>query len=147
MLERNRLLEKLRRIEALFSGAASDGERAAANAARQRIAAKLQQTATAEPPIEMHFSMDNTWSRNLFVALARRYGLHPFRYPRQRYTTVMLHVPRSFVDTTLWPEFLELDRELAEHLNAAAEEIIRQAISGDTSEAEVVSGLLRSEAR
>lgn len=41
MTERDRLLEKLRRIEALFSGAASDGERAAADAARQRIAVKL----------------------------------------------------------------------------------------------------------
>lgn len=147
MTERDRLLEKLRRIEALFSGAASDGERAAADAARQRIAAKLQQTGYAEPPIEMQFSMNNTWSRNLFVALARRYGLRPYRYPRQRYTTVMLQVPRTFLDSTLWPEFCELDRALTEHLSAAAEEIIRLAIAGDTSEAEVVSGLIGAAGR
>src|SRR5712691_3751447 len=108
MSERDRLLEKLRRIEALYAGAATDGERAAADGARKRIAAKLTEHEVADPPVEYRFTLNNPWSRKLLVALLRRYGIRPYRYPRQRYTTVMARVSRSFVADTLWPEFEEL---------------------------------------
>ena len=41
-----------------------------------------------------------------------QYGLEPYRYKGQRYTTVMVRAPRSFVDSTLWPEYLELQGAL-----------------------------------
>jgi hypothetical protein len=44
----------------------------------------------------MQFSMPDQWSRQLFMALCRRYGLKPYRYSRQRYTTVMLRAPKEF---------------------------------------------------
>ena len=145
MNERDRLLEKLRRIEALFAGAASDGERTAADTARQRIAAKLQRQGLADPPVEYRFTLDNVWSRKLFLALLRRYGIRPYRYARQRRTTVMAQVSKSFVDETLWPEFQELAAALQEHLDRITDDIIKQAISGDTSEADEVTGLLANE--
>jgi hypothetical protein len=36
------------------------------------------------PVAEMQFSMPDQWSRHLFVALYRRYGLKPYRYHLQR---------------------------------------------------------------
>ncbi len=138
----SRLLAKLRGLEALHAGATTPGEKLAAAAARERIVARLDRQRQADPPVEYHFSMENEWSRKLFVALARRYGLEPFRYYRQRYTTVMLQVPKSFVDETLWPEFTELNDALREHLDALAERVIREALDGDTREAGEIRGEL-----
>lgn len=140
--EEARLLDKLRRIEALHAGATTPGERTAAAEARRRITERLSSLRQADPPIEYRFGLGNGWSRKLFLALLRRYGLRPYRYPRQHANTVMVRVPVSFVKTTLWPEFQALDDALREHLDAVAQRVIEEAISGDTSEAEEVSGHL-----
>jgi hypothetical protein len=144
MNDRERLLETLRRIEALHAGAATEGERAAADAARQRIAARLREHIVTDPPVEYRFTLDNHWSRKLFIALLRRYGIRPYRYPRQRYTTVMARVPVSFVADTLWPEFEQLSAALETHLDQVTDDIIKQAISSDTSEPDEIAGLLES---
>jgi hypothetical protein len=140
MNDRESLLAKLRKIEALHAGATTDGERAAAEHARQRITATLKRYESADPPVEYRFTLDNPWSRKLFVALLRRYSIRPYRYHRQRFNTVMARVSRSFVADTLWPTFTELDRALHEHLDRITEDIITQGISRDTSEAEEVRG-------
>jgi hypothetical protein len=80
--------------------------------------------------------MVDTWSRRLFVALARRYGLTPYRYPRQRRNTVMLKVSKPFVDETLWPEFLELDGTLRKWLAEATDRAIAQVFGEEAREAE-----------
>lgn len=142
MNDEGKLLEKLRRIEALHAGAATPGERNAAAEARQRILNRLEEQRRLDPPIEYRFSLENRWSRRLFLALLRRYGLKPYRYPRQRANTVMVRLPRSFSETTLWPEFVALDQALREHLDAVAERVVSEAIAVDTSEAEEVRGEL-----
>ncbi len=140
--DRDKLLEKLRRIEALYAGGSTDGERSAAEAALGRIQAKLLQLERTDPPTEYQFTMSNGWSRKLFVALLRRYGVHPYRYHRQRRNTVMARVSRSFVDGTLWPEFEALNAALTEHLDRLTDAIIAEAIASDTSEAEEIRGTL-----
>jgi hypothetical protein len=95
------LILKLQRIEALFSRAGTDGERVAAQLARERIKQRLQELAAKQPEIEYRFSLSDQWSRHLFVALMRRYGLVPYRYRGQRRTTVMARVTKQFVDETL----------------------------------------------
>ena len=55
------LRDKLRKIEALFAGAATSGEKAAAGAAAERIRARLGQTATHEKSIELKFSIPDAW--------------------------------------------------------------------------------------
>ena len=87
------LIEKLRLIEALFSGAATEGEKVAAERARDRILERLKRWEKEEPPVEFRFSMPDMWSRKVFVALLRRYGIRPYRYKGQRYTTVMARLP------------------------------------------------------
>jgi hypothetical protein len=141
MDDRHKLFETLRKIEALYAGAATPGERDAAASARERIRAKLKSVTEQERSEEYRFSMDNPWSRKVLVALLRRYGIEPYRYSRQRRNTVMARVPRSFVDTTLMPEFEEINRALFEHLDRITNDIISQEISTDTSEAREVQSL------
>ncbi len=129
------LREKLRKIEPLFAGAGTAGERDAAEAALQRVRARLVELERKDLPVEMQFSLGDQWSRKLFLALCRRYGLKPYRLYRQRVTTVMLKVPRAFVDQVLWPEFQELDAALAQYLNEVTNRIIRDEVHRDTSEA------------
>jgi hypothetical protein len=130
------LLAKLARIEALFARGATAGERAAAGEARQRILARLRETEREERPIEFRFRLDDPWARRLFLALLRRYGIRPYRNPRQRRTTVMARVTRSFVDTTLWPEFTQIEAVLRQHLDEITTRIVHQAIHEDSSDAE-----------
>jgi len=86
--------------------------------------------------------MADMWSRKLFVALLRRYGIKPFRYYRQKHTTVMAVVSASFVDETLWPEFQELDKTLRSYLEDITNRVIIESIHSDNSEAEVVQQLI-----
>lgn len=130
------LRAKLRKIAALFEGAATAGERDAAAAALSRIRAALDAAEKVERPVEMNFRLPDRWGRRLFLALCRRYGLRPYRYPRQRYSTVVVRAPESFINRTLWPEYLEISRALDEYLNEATERIIREEVFGDADEAE-----------
>jgi hypothetical protein len=99
MTSESQLREKLRKIEALFVGAGTAGERLAAEAALRRVRARVEELARHDPPIEQQFSLPDQWSRHLFLALCRRYGLRPFRYRRQRRNTVMVRASRGFVSS------------------------------------------------
>jgi hypothetical protein len=72
--------------------------------------------------------------------LLRRYQIQPYRYARQRYTTVMARVSKRFVDETLWPEYRELEKILRQYLSEATGKIIAESIYQDSSEVEVRSG-------
>jgi|ERR1035437_10143820 hypothetical protein len=135
MTTEQKLREKLRKISALFEGAKTLGERQAAEAAIARVKEALAGISQTERLVEMQFSLPDLWQRRLFAALCRRYGLEPYRYRRQRYTTVVVRVPRSFVDKTLWPEYLQLKNALNEYLTEATERIIREEVYRDTREA------------
>ena len=121
MSTESQLREKLRKIEALFAGAGTTGERLAAEAALERVRARLTELGHKDSPVEMQFSMPDQWSRHLFLALCRRYGLSPYRLHRQRRNTVMVRAPRGFVNQVLWPEFGELDRALRAYCQSASD--------------------------
>ena len=97
MTTEQQLRDKLRKITALFEGAATAGERQAAAAAIDRLQQALKSASAAQPPPEIKFSMPDQWQRRLFSALCRRYGLEPYRYKGQRHTTVMVRAPRVIV--------------------------------------------------
>ena len=132
------LRDKLRKIEALFAGAATDGEKAAAGAAAERIRERLGRTSGQESPQEMRFSIPDIWSRQLFIALCRRYGLRPYRHRRMHRQTIVIKVPRSFVDQVLWPEFEELSAALVAYLSEITEKVIREEVHRETGEAEEI---------
>jgi hypothetical protein len=135
MSDEAHLREKLRKLEALFAGAGTPGEKNAAEAGLERIRARLAELEGSDPPIEMQFSLSDLWTRRLFLALCRRYGLKPYRLPRQRTTTVMLRVPKKFLDQVLWPEFKELSAALTRYLEEVTTRVIREEVHRDTSEA------------
>ena len=137
-MDEARLIEKLRRIEMLFAKAATEGEKVAAEHAKNRILERLRLHEKEDPPVEYRFAMSDMWSRKLFLALVRRYDIRPYRYPGQRHTTVMAKVSKKFVDETLWPEFQELSRTLRVYLTDVTNRIVRQVIHEDDSEAELV---------
>ena len=138
-MDERRLIEKLLAIESLFAGAATEGERVAADRARRRILERLEEFAQQEPPVEYRFTLADMWSRKVFVALLRRYGIQPYRYSGQRYTTVMAMIPARFVEETLWPQFEEYSETLQTYLSDVTDRVVSQVIHQDCSEAEVVS--------
>ena len=135
MTTEQELRDRLRKIAALFEGAATPGERSAAAAALERVKRTLAGLQQVERPIEIQFTLPDRWQRRLLSALCRRYGLEPYRYKRQRYTTIVVRAPKSFVDQTLWPEYLQLKQALDEYLSEATERIIREEVYGDAGEA------------
>ena len=138
MSTESQLRDKLRKIEALFAGAGTSGERLAAEAALERVRARLTELRRQDPPAELQISLSDQWSRRLFLALCRRYGLEPYRYHRQRRTTLMVRAPRRFFDQVLWPEFSELDRALQAYLHEVTLRVIREDVYADASEAREV---------
>jgi hypothetical protein len=137
------LRERLRKIEALFAGAATAGEKAAAGAAAERIKERLGRTAGKECAVELKFSLPDLWSRQLFIALCRRYGIRPFQHRRMHRQSIMIKAPQSFVEQVLWPEFQELNAALIGYLSEITEKVIREEVHRDTGEAEEVDEPVR----
>ncbi|KWV49291.1 hypothetical protein AS156_16245 [Bradyrhizobium macuxiense] len=138
-MNEEQLRERLRKVEALYFGATSPGEREAASAAADRLNAKLEEVARRDPPVEMKFSLPDEWSVRLFVALCRRYGVRPFRYPRQRRTTIMVRAPRRFFDAVVWRQFSDLHTDLWIYFEQTTERLIKDAIHTDTTDAETAA--------
>lgn len=135
MWDQATLEQRLRKIEALFAGTTSDGEREAARLAAERIRARLADCRRLEGDVAMTYSLPDPWERQLFVALCRRYGLQPYREYRQRSSTVMLRAPRAFHNNTLWPEFRALADELHKELAELTARVIGETIHADVSDA------------
>jgi hypothetical protein len=49
-----------------------------------------------------------------------------------------MRLPRGFTNSVLWPEFLEFDRALRDHLQRVTTDMISQAVHADTREADEV---------
>jgi len=131
------LIQKFKRVERLFTGAQTAGEKHAAANALERIRERLEKFKKIDPAVEYKFSLTDMWSRRLMVSLLRRYGINPYRYYRQRYTTVMAKIPKRFVDEVLWPEFEKFNTILREHIDEITSDIISKVIFKDTSEVTV----------
>jgi len=131
------LIDTLLKVEALHAGATTPGERDACGAAIDRIKKKLEQFVEDDPPEEIQCTFSNHWSKQLFCALAKRYDLQPYRYRRQRHTTVMLRVPERFLNEVLWPEFEGLNKVLQKYLDDMTAKIISEAIYNGSTEEEV----------
>ena len=137
-MNEQKLIDKLRLIERLVAGATTKGEEVAAERAKERILERLRRFEKEDPPVEYKFTMTDMWSRKVFVALLRRYGIKPYRYYRQRHTTVMAKLSKTFVDETLWPEFQDISSTLSDYLAEVTDRVISQVLDQESSEADVV---------
>jgi hypothetical protein len=114
------IVDKIRKIEALIAGAKSDGERQAAEFARQRMQEKMD-----AQPIEYSVRVNSPWKKKLFIAICNKHGLRSYRYARQKYTTAMVRVSKHYMDSVLWPEF----NRYALLLDKLTDEILTDLIS------------------
>ncbi|WP_101069210.1 hypothetical protein [Roseovarius salinarum] len=136
MADDTEMREKLVKLEALFAHGATEGERAAAGAARDRLQAKLapQGDGADAPEVELQYSLPDVSSVRIFVALCRKYDIRPYRYSRQRRTTVMVRVQQASFDQTVAAEFRTLHKELTAYFNATVEHLIADAMKSDGSD-------------
>lgn len=80
--------EKLKKIEALFEGAKTQGEREAAELAKRRILDRFREEFSSRA-IEYTVRLGDRWHKRLFVALCNKYELRTYRYKNQKYTTTI----------------------------------------------------------
>jgi len=125
--------DRLAKLEALFSRGATDGERAAAGAALERLQARLDSAGAAaeDPEVELQYSLPDAWAVRLFVALCRKHGVRPYRYPRQRRTTVMVRVRQATFERTIAAEFRALHGELTAYFDETVNHLIANAMRSD----------------
>ncbi len=102
--------------------------------ARQRIAMRREAIEQTDPPMEHHFQVKDAAERRLLAALLRRYGLTPYRYPRQGENDLMVRMSLSFEDELLHPIRAALQREWAAFRLAAMERVAAEALHWDTSD-------------
>lgn len=133
IISREDLVIKFQKIEALHAGAQTSGEKDAARNALNKIQKRIEEYQEVETPTEWKLSTSSMFEKKLLHALLRRYGLSPYRYARQRYTTTMVMASGRFIDDVLWPEYLEMSRVLDSHLTEVTNQIIKDAIGQDES--------------
>lgn len=121
---------KLQKLEELFARGATEGERAAAGAALDRFAARLDHV-SQEAETEIRYSLPDTWAVRIFVALCRKHGVRPYRYPRQRRTTVMVRVQPSAFEQNVLVEFRMLHSELVAYFQDTVDHLIADAMKSD----------------
>jgi hypothetical protein len=110
------LLDKIRKIEALIQGATTTGEKSAAILAKKRVQKRIASTPKI---VEYRLYTQDNWHKKLLLALCRKYGIEPYRYSRQKYTTVMVRIDEEFLKNVLWKEYLDYSK----HLEILVEEI------------------------
>lgn len=125
--------DKLAKLETLFARGATAGERAAAGAARDRLQARidLERDGNGDADTELRYSLPDVWSVRIFVALCRKHDIQPYRYPRQRRTTVMVRVHQSTFESTVGEEFRALHRELTAYFGDMVEHLIADVMKSD----------------
>lgn len=127
------LRAKLAKVEALFRRAGSAGERAAAGAAMDRLHARLDSSRERkrEPEVELKLSLPDVWSVSLLVAVCRKHGIKPYRYARQRRTTVMVRARERVFEGVVWPEFERLHSELEGYFEDVTDHLITRVMGSD----------------
>jgi hypothetical protein len=94
------------------------------------LAAKLADTQATETE-ELQYSMPDVWALRIFIALCRKHGLRPYRYPRQRRTTVVVRANPAVFEQTVLAEFTELHRELVRYFSETVDHLLADAMRSD----------------
>ena len=138
MSSQSDIYERLKKVESLFARAGTAGEAAAAAAAIDRLQAQLGKNARGpqEAEIELQYSLPDVWAVRLFFAVCRKHGISPYRYARQRRTTVVIKVRKSHFMRVVEPEFQLLHREMMAYFSETAEHLIRDMMRSDGEDRE-----------
>jgi len=120
------LLEKIQKIEALITGAQTEGEKDAAISAKDRVLKRYSELKMEEDKIEFTLRTPDSWHKKLLIAICRKYELKPYRYKRQKYTTVMLNVNEKFLNQVVWKEYIEYSDHLEKLVGAITDDLINK---------------------
>jgi hypothetical protein len=114
-----RIIEKIKKIEALIERAGTEGERVSAINAKNRL-----EKAKSKKELEYSLRTPDRWHKQLLVAICRKHGYKPFRYHRQKYTTVMVRISTEFLNNVLWKEYQEYSEMLTSLVNEITYDLI-----------------------
>ena len=134
------VLEKIKKIEALILGAKTEGEKSAALSAKERILEKFPELEKSKNLKEFTIDTPDLWHKKLLIAICRKYEVSPYRYHRQKYTTVMLKVNPDFLNNVLYKEYLEYAKYLEELVGDIMDDLIGKI--HEYEEEDVVQGQL-----
>lgn len=134
---RQDIAERLAKLEALFARGATAGERAAAGAAIGRLQTRLDRARREPeaPEVELQFSLPDLWSLRLFIAIRRKHGVRPCRYPRQRRITLVVRVRKTAFERIARAEFDMLHRELARAFQGIVDHLVADVMHSDGDDA------------
>lgn len=135
------LLDKIKKIESLILGAKTEGEKNAAISAKERILGKFPELEPNKNLKEYTLYTSDTWHKKLLIALCRKYEIKPYRYSRQKYTTVTIRVNEDFLNKILWKEYLEYSKSLEELIGEITDDLIEKIHKHE--EEEVIQGQLK----
>ena len=134
----SQLRDKLRKIETLFAGASTAGERLTAEAALERVRTRL-----AAGPADRDAILDARSLVEAFVSgslSALRIGVVSLSSPETQHDYGAR--AEGFIEQVLWSEFSELDRALQIYLHEVTLRVIREEVYSDASEAQEVPDAL-----
>lgn len=120
------LLEKIKKIETLIEKTKIDGEKKAALQAKERILEKYPKLKINQNAKEYALYTQGAWHKRLLLALCAKYGVRPYRYHRQKYTTVMVNINEGFLNKVLWKEYLEYSKLLEDLVDEVTGNLIRK---------------------
>ena len=81
-----------------------------------------------ERGVELQYSLPDLWCVDLFCAVCRKHGVRPYRYKRQRHTTVMVRVRERQFYREAWPEYCQLQSELAAYFNDVTDHLVSRVM-------------------
>lgn len=133
------LYEKLRKVEALIERGASQGERQAAELAKQRLLERIQ-----DRVITYRVRCRSAWEKRLFIAVCKKYEYQPFRHHRQKYTTANVTVSEAVMEGILWPEYQKFAKLLRTMIDDITTDLIDKIHHDDSEETVIVGELAAS---
>lgn len=113
------LVEKLAEVESKHAAGKSGAD------AIEVIRRQIEERRAREGEIEYRCSVADPSMQRVFVAVCERYGIEPYRVPRQRQSTISIRAPRSFIQEILWPLFEEMGRVVEAWLYEKTSELMR----------------------
>lgn len=137
MLSELGLIDKLQKIEALYLGATTVGEKAAAAQMMANVQNKLESYRQEEKTTEWTLTVENQFEKRLLKAILAKHGLSAYRYPRQRYTTLKVMSTKTTINTIIWPQYLEMCKVLESYLDEVTSDVIKKAMGQENSEDEI----------
>lgn len=68
---------------------------------------------------------------SLFVAVCRKHGIRPYRYRRQRRTSVVVSARKREFNRVVWPEYSRLQTELESYFEDVTDHLVSRVMGSD----------------